>query len=318
MAVYTHVGGDDLTRLLADYDLGAVTGYEGVAQGVENTNYILTTARGRFILTLFEKRVAEADLPFFMAAMEHLAKGGAPVPMPVPDRKGKIFNRVCGRPATIFSFLHGRQHMTPSAADCREMGVMTARLHRAAAGFALRRPNTLSLGGWKLIAEKCAADAGRCAPGLGAIVADELTRLEEIWPLALPDGLVHADLFPDNVFFNDGAISGVIDFYFACTDFYAYDLALTLNAWSADDGVWGAERASALVAGYQHVRRLTHAECAAMPTLLAGAALRILLTRLHDWLHRIDGAVVTVKDPLPYRDLLLFHRRGGSASLFGA
>ncbi|MFZ5618580.1 MAG: homoserine kinase [Pseudomonadota bacterium] len=316
MAVYTHVGEDDLRRLLDDFDIGELISFAGVEQGVENTNYFLTTTGGRFILTLFEKRVAEKDLPFFMAAMAHLARG-APAPKPAPDRKGAIFKTVCGRPAVIISFLEGRQRMTPSPDECRSVGDLNARLHLAADGFALRRDNNLSLEGWKALAGGCAAGADSCAPGLGDLIADEISFLSAAWPKDLPFGLVHADLFPDNVFFHDGRISGVIDFYFACTDYFAYDLSITTNAWASRGGRWSEPHAKALIEGYDSVRPLSPSERAAMPTLLRGASIRILLTRLHDWLHQVDGALVAVKDPLEYRDLLEFHRNGGSKALFG-
>lgn len=317
MAVYTHVGGDDLARLLADYELGTVSSFQGVEQGVDNTNYILTTDRERFVLTLFEKRVAEKDLPFFMAAMAHLADRGAPVPQPIEDRSGRIFKIVCEHPAVIVSFLEGRQRLAPTVSDCAKIGASNAQLHQWAAGFPVMRPNDLSLAKWRAIAEACAGNADQCAAGLGRLISDELAYLERNWPSDLPRGLVHADLFPDNVFFDDGgAVSGIIDFYFACTDLFAYDLALTLNAWATTSGVFDHGRAGSLMVSYELVRQLTDAERVAMATLLRGAALRILLTRLHDFLHRVDGAVVAVKDPLEYRDLLLFHRTSGPLPCF--
>ncbi len=314
MAVYTHVSRDDLEAWLEAYDLGALGDFSGVEQGVENTNYIVETARGRLILTLFEKRTAAVDLPFFAAAMAHVAARGVPAPSPVADRTGRIFSRLSGRPAALFTFLQGRQRLAPSVADCRAMGALNARLHLAAAGFAPLRDNALSLPGWRALADKCRARADEAAPGLAALIDDELAFLGAHWPAGAPTGLIHADLFPDNVFFDAGEVSGVIDFYFACTDFFVYDLALTLNAWAAAGAPFDRERARALLAGYAEIRSLSAAEKAALPVCLRGASLRILLTRLHDFLHRVEGAVVKVKDPLEYRDLLLFHR-GGAADL---
>lgn len=312
MAVYTHVSRDDLEAWLEAYDLGALRDFSGVEQGVENTNYIVETARGRLILTLFEKRTAAVDLPFFAAAMAHVAARGVPAPSPVADRTGRIFSRLSGRPAALFTFLQGRQRLAPSVADCRAMGALNARLHLAAAGFAPLRDNALSLPGWRALADKCRARADEAAPGLAALIDDELAFLGAHWPAGAPTGLIHADLFPDNVFFDAGEVSGVIDFYFACTDFFVYDLALTLNAWAAAGAPFDRERARALLAGYAEIRSLSAAEKAALPVCLRGASLRILLTRLHDFLHRVDGAVVKVKDPLEYRDLLLFHRCGAA------
>lgn len=317
MAVYTPVARAELEGFLSAYDLGALSAFEGVAQGVENTNYIVTTARGRVVLTLFEKRVAPDDLPFFAAAMAHVAARGLPVPSPVADKAGRIFASLKERPAAIFTFLEGRQRLAPCVAECRAMGAVTARLHRAAAGFAPTRANVLSLSGWRALAAACGPRADEAAPGLSGIIREELAFLEAGWPKDLPAGLIHADLFPDNVFFDGGAVSGVIDFYFACTDFFAYDLALALNAWAAPGGPWNDEAARTFIEAYQSTRPLSAAERAALPVCLRGASLRILLTRLYDWLHRVDGAVVAVKDPLEYRDLLLFHRAGGSANLIG-
>ncbi len=316
MAVYTQVDDGDLNRLLADFDLGAVVSFAGVEQGVENTNYILTTTKGRFVLTLFEKRVDDADLPFFMAAMAHLACRGIPAPRAIADRRGAVVTRVRNRSAVIMSFLDGRQRMAPTPEDCRLMGGLNARLHIAAAGFSHTRQNALGLAGWKALAARCGAEADVCAQGLASLVADEIDFLSDNWPAQFPGGLVHADLFPDNVFFDETGISGVIDFYFACTELFAYDLALTLNAWASENGQWRVEHARALIDGYDATRRLEEGERAAMPVLLRGAALRIMLTRLNDFLHQVDGALVAVKDPLEYRDLLRFHRGGGSEKLF--
>ncbi len=317
MAVYTHVSREDLEAFLASYALGALVRHQGVEQGVENTNYMVDTARGRFILTLFEKRTAETDLPFFASAMSHFAARGVPAPSPVADRDGRIFGRLARRPAALFTFLDGRQHMAPTAADCREMGALNARLHLAAEGFAPVRANALSLSGWRALAEKCRPCANEASPGLEAFIDEELAFLGARWPAALPSGLIHADLFPDNVFFHDDRVSGVIDFYFACTDLFIYDLALTLNAWAAAGAPFDVMKARALLVGYQTVRPLSSAEMEALPVCLRGASLRILLTRLHDFIHRVEGAMVRVKDPLEYRDLLLFHRAGGAAALFG-
>lgn len=317
MAVYTPVTRAELEAFLEAYDLGTVAGFAGVEQGVENTNYILSTTRGRFVLTLFEKRVAEADLPFFAAAMAHMSARGVPAPSPIGDRTGRVFRTLNGRPAALFTYLQGRQRMTPSAEDCRAMGALNAHLHLASSDFSLTRRNGMSLDAWRALAEKCCPVADKASPGLAELIANELTFLEANWPAELPTGLVHADLFPDNVFFDGDALSGVIDFYFACTDFFVYDLALTLNAWAAPGRPWNEAAAIALLAGYESERALLPEEKAGLPVCLRGASLRILLTRLHDWLHRVEGATVAVKDPLEYRDLLLLHRARSAPDLFG-
>jgi homoserine kinase type II len=309
MAVYTHVGAAALAEFLADFDLGPETAFQGIPQGVENTNYALTTPRGKFVLTLFERRVREADLPFFMAAMAHLRRSGVPSPEPIGDRQGHLIKRLAGRPAAILRFLDGAPKDPPAAEDCRRAGQLSAQLHRGAEGFPLRRANALGLAAWRALAASC-AKSGDAA--LTALIDDELRYLSDHWPHGLPCGLIHADLFPDNVLFRDGAVSGVIDFYFSCTDSFAYDLALAANAWASSNGAFDRARARALFEGYRSARLLAESERRAMPILLRGAALRILLTRLYDRLHPVEGAIVAMKDPLEYRDLLEFHRRGGA------
>ncbi|MEL7487386.1 MAG: homoserine kinase [Pseudomonadota bacterium] len=305
MAVYTQVPRNALEAFLGAFDLGDLEDYEGITQGVENTNYKIVTAKDRFILTLFEQRVDAADLPFFLDYMRLLSDRGVPAPAPMADRRGRIVKPLCGRPAIIISFLPGAGVDAPTPALCEQAGAVCARLHETAADFEKTRRNALDLEGWRALAADSAPRADECATGLSAMIAAELAFLGDAWPRALPSGVVHADLFPDNVFFKDGVFSGVIDFYFSCTEFYAYDLAITLCAWAGEGG-WSREKARALSRGYQTVRPLSAPERAALPILLRGAALRFLLTRLHDWLHQVDGAQVRVKDPLAYRDLLQF------------
>lgn len=312
MAVYTHVGDAAMRALIAEYGIGSLVKFAGIEQGVENSNFDVTTSRGRYVLTLFEKRVAAADLPFFLALMDYLAGKGLPAPLPVAGRDGTALRTAAGRPAVLVTFLPGAQRMTPNAAECGELGAFAARLHGAVGDFAMRRPNNLSLSGWIDLAARSGARADECAPGLAALITDEIAFLKRNWPSGLPAGVVHADLFPDNVFFEGPRVSGVIDFYFSCSDFFAYDLAVCLNSWAQTNGVWDAVKASAMVAGYVRARPLSQPERVAMPILLRGAALRFLLTRLHDFLHQVEGAIVKVKDPLEYRDLLLQHRTGSA------
>lgn len=310
MAVFTHVPRPDIERALDDYEIGRLVALDGAPGGVENTTYFLTTTAGRFILTLFEKRVAPDDLPFFLALMRHLARKRVPAPLPVADRAGRDLRTICGRPAAIFTFLDGAPRLSPSAPDCAALGAALARLHRAAADFPLRRTNDFGPAGWRRLAAACGARAEECAPGLFELVRAENQFIAAHWPEALPSGAIHADLFPDNVFFSGRTISGVIDFYFSCTDFLAYDLAIAVNAWASDRGRFDPVRAGAAISGYGSIRPLEPEERAAMPTLLRGAALRFLLTRLYDRLNPAPGAAVTEKDPLEYRDLLLRHRAG--------
>ena len=315
MAVYTHVSDGEAKTLLGRFDIGALIRIDGIPQGVENTNYHLYTDQGRYILTLFEKRVDPRDLPFFIELMAHLAARGVAAPDPVRDRDGAIVHRLADRPATITTFLPGAPRMNPTAEECAALGRQIAAMHLAVADFQLQRENALGLAGWRKLAEACAAGAYRCAPGLAGLIEDELAHQEAATAPGLPGGVVHADLFPDNVFFEGDRLSGVIDWYFACNDAFAYDLAIALNAlcWRAG---WRDDNASALMRAYAAVRPLSDGERAALPALLRGAALRFLLTRLYDWLNQVDGALVTVKDPLEYRDILLHHRQGAAAGLW--
>ncbi len=309
MAVYTDVADDELRAFVALYDIGEVLSCKGIAEGVENSNFLLTSERGNFILTLYEKRVAPRDLPFFIALMEHLAQNGVACPTPVRARDGVALRALCGRPAAIVTFLAGMWPRRIQPFHCAGVGGALAALHRAGASFGMTRANDLSVGGWRRLFASCGARAGEVWPGLAEVVAAELDGLERAWPRDLPTGVVHADLFPDNVFFRDREVSGLIDFYFACTDFLAYDLAICLNAWCFEsDGSFNITKARLLLDGYRRARPLSAAELAALPLLARGSALRFLLTRLFDWLNQPAGALVQPKDPLEYLRKLRFHR----------
>ena len=318
MAVYTEVGDDELRAFVALYDIGEVLACKGIAEGVENSNYLLTTERGNFILTLYEKRVAPKDLPFFIALMDHLAHHGVPCPTPVRARDGEALRRLCGRPAAIVTFLNGMWPRRVEPFHCAGLGGALAELHCAGGGFAMRRRNDLGVGGWRPLFEACAPRADELQPGLTDEIGDELAFLEAKWPNGLPGGVIHADLFPDNVFFRDRDVSGLIDFYFACTDFLAYDLAVCLNAWCFEpDGSFNVTKARALVRNYHAGRPLNAAELAALPLLARGSALRFLLTRLYDWLNQTAGALVRPKDPLEYLRKLRFHRGIAEPAAYG-
>lgn len=309
MAVYTHVSSEALVRFFTRYDEGALLSAKGIAEGVENSNYLIDTDKGRYILTLYEKRVREEDLPFFMALTEHLAMKGLPVPRPIHDRSGVVLQELAGRPACLIEFLTGVSLDEPAPGACHEIGRFLAQLHLAVADFDGARANDLSLRGWQELASACDGGFAGIAADLEQLVNAQLADLEAHWPAQLPSGVIHADLFPDNALFHDGEISGVIDFYFACSDSFAYDLAITHAAWafSPDGSVHHAERSAALLAGYQSVRPLSEAEHAAFPLLCRGAALRFLLTRCYDWLNTPAGALVNRKDPLAFRHRLDFY-----------
>jgi len=318
LAVYTEISDEEFDAFMKGYDLGAVLSVKGIAEGVENSNYLLVTEKGQFILTLYEKRVAPADLPFFLGLMDHLAARGITCPTPVHDRSGRVLNRLANRPAAIVTFLRGRWVRRPKAEHCGAVGDALARLHRAADGFAITRPNALSVSGWRPLFEMCGGRADEVQTGLSREIEAELDFLEANWPADLPAGVIHADLFPDNVFFLDGALSGLIDFYFACNDMLAYDPAVCLNAWCFEpDGSLNVTKGRALLSGYQSVRPLSADEIAALPILARGAALRFLLTRLYDWLTVPPGALVVPKDPLEYYKKLRFHRGVADAAAYG-
>ena len=309
MAVYTEVSDEELDVFLAQYPLGGVVSCKGIAEGVENSNFLLVTERGPYILTLYEKRVDPRDLPFFLGLMEHLRDKGLACPQPVHGVDGTVLRDLCGRPAAIFTFLEGMWPRRVLGRHCGPLGEALAAMHLAGGDFAMSRPNALSVAGWRDLFERCRSRADSVQSGLAELIESELAELEACWPAGLPTGVIHADLFPDNVFFRGETLSGLIDFYFACTDFLAYDLAICLNAWCFEpDGSLNATKARALFAGYQRRRPLTAAELEAMPLLARGAALRFLLTRLYDWLNRPEGAMVTPKDPREYLRKLRFHQ----------
>ena len=274
MAVYTPLTSEDVAALLAQYDIGAAISCEGIAEGVENTNYKLTTASGRYILTIFEKRVAEADLPFFMGVMERLAARGFPAPKPIANRDGALLSRIKGKPAAIISFLDGIWPRQVELHHCAPVGEALARMHVALSDFAGTRPNALSLGGWETLLAPRMDEAEKLRPGLAELVRKDMVAVRMAWRNDLPRGVIHADLFPDNALFTDGALTGVIDFYFACTDALAYDLAVCLNAWCFNGPRYNLERGRAMIAAYESVRPLSALEREMLPTLVRGAALR--------------------------------------------
>jgi homoserine kinase type II len=288
MAVYTEVSDEALGAFLADYDLGPVVSFKGIAEGVENSNFLMHMQTGGFyFLTLYEKRVKEGDLPFFVGLMEHLAKKGVNCPQPVRNRKGEALGRLADRPAAIVTFLDGLWIRRPSARHCASVGEALARMHRAGADFPLRRPNALSIGGWPALLEAAKARAEEVAPGLAGEALSELAALQEIWPSDLPDGVIHADLFPDNAFFLGDQLSGLIDFYFACNDSLAYDLAIALNAWCFEpDASFNITKGMALINGYERVRRLADREIAALPALARGGEWRRSWGRGAEWRRR--------------------------------
>ena len=318
MAVYTDITETDLKDFMAQYDAGELLSYKGIAEGVENSNFLLHTGKGPLILTLYEKRVDRNDLPFFLGLMHHLADRGLSCPLPLPRHDGELLGELSGRPAALISFLEGMWLRRPEARHCREVGKALAQMHIAGGGFTLTRPNALSLEGWKTLWAKSKDRADEVEKGLEEEIGTEIAFLAENWPKDLPAGVIHADLFPDNVFFLGDALSGLIDFYFACNDFLVYDLSICINAWCFEkDGAYNITKGIAMIEGYQSVRPLSGAEIAALPILSRGSALRFFLTRLYDWLTTPEGALVVKKDPLEYLKKLRFHRKIESSAEYG-
>lgn len=319
MAVYTQVDAAALAAFLARYDVGTALTFKGIAEGVENSNYFVATTQGRFILTLYEKRVDAAQLPYFLALTTHLADAGLPVPRPIQDRAGVALQTLNGRPACLIQFVEGVSVTTPNDAETREVGVALGRLHAAVASFAGQRPNGLGPAGWARLAADCAGRLDAIEPGLEALVTDQLASITAAWPGHLDTATIHADLFPDNVLMLGGKVTGLIDFYFACTDIRAYDIAVTHAAWAfdADGAAFVAGRAAALIDGYRGVHPLSAAEVAALPVLCRAAALRFLLTRAYDWLNTPPGAMVTRKDPLAFARRLRWYAAATPEAILG-
>ncbi|MGJ8534763.1 MAG: homoserine kinase [Alphaproteobacteria bacterium] len=318
MAVYTDVSDEALQQFLMLYDIGALTSCKGIAEGVENSNFLLGTDQGQFILTLYEKRVDVEDLPFFLGLMDHLAAKGLDCPVPIHDKSGDTLNTLEGRPAAIISFLDGMWVKRPTVDHCTMVGQALAELHKDGQDFEIARANSLNQASWRPLFEQSRDRANEVLRGLAQTIDAELEYLDLNWPHDLPSGVIHADMFPDNVFFLNDKFSGMIDFYFACNEMLAYDLAICLNAWCFErDNAFNVTKARALIEGYRSVRALTQEELQALPILARGASMRFLLTRLHDWLRVPPGALVVPKNPLEYLKKLRFHMDVDSVSAYG-
>ncbi len=318
MAVYTDVSESELEAFLTEYPVGTLLSYKGIAEGSENSNFLLHTSQGAFILTLYEKRVDTDDLPFFLGLMHHLAGKGIACPLPVDRHDGRPFGMLAGRPAALITFLEGMWMRKPTVVHCREVGRALAAMHLAGRDFTLKRPNALAIDGWHKLWDASRGRADEVEKGLATEVDADFALFDREWPRDLPSGVIHADLFPDNVFFLGDRLSGLIDFYFACNDFYAYDVATCLNAWCFEkDFSFNLTKGRALLAAYQSLRPLDQREREALPILARGSALRFMLTRLYDWLTIADGALVQKRDPVEYIRRLRFHRAVTSPSEYG-
>ena len=321
MAVFTQIDKAQLDAFWADYDLPPVSCFKGIQAGVQNTNYLVETAADKYVLTLYENTatgVDPDDLPYFLGLLQHLGTQGLSCPTPIERHDGALFGTLAGRPAALVRFLDGRSTVTPKPAQCRAAGVALAQLHMAGQDFVPQRPNAHGPDSWRELFEHCKTRADSITPGLSDLIAAELQRIQAHWPKDLPRGVIHADLFPDNMFFLKGEVSGLIDFYFACTDMLAYDIAIMLNAWCFEADVnFNITKAQALLKGYQSVRPLQPNEIDALPLLASGAAMRFLMTRLHDWLETPEDALVVPKNPVDYLRRLRFHRHVKAAADYG-
>lgn len=334
MAVYTHLGAEALGELICAFDVGDLVSAKGIAEGVSNSNWLIETTGktgadpqkggARFILTMFEGRTEVADLPFFLGLLDHLADKNCPVPRTIHDRDGASFRTISGpdgeaKAVTLIEFLPGVSVSLPTAGQAHAVGIALAQVHKAVADYGQGRANTLSLPDWRALLEAC-GDEGLATidPGLSATVKAELDFLDAHWPRHLPQGVVHADLFPDNVLMLGETVTGLIDFYFACTDIIAYDVAVTHAAWCFDNSGRGFDPAisAALLKGYESVRPLSKAERDALPVLARGASMRFLSTRAYDWINTPQDALVVRKDPMAYARRLAFYADPANAALF--
>ena len=320
MAVYTHLGADELAELISHYDAGRLVSAKGIAEGVSNSNWLIETDRDRFILTMYESRTELSDLPFFLGLLDHLVEKACPVPRTIHDRAGAPFRMIGDKAVALIEFLPGVSIDRPSPAQARAVGAALGSIHLASADFSGQRANGLGLTGWKALLDACGSEQlARIDPDLPLLVEAEESFLAAHWPEDLPRSVIHADLFPDNVLMLGNEVSGLIDFYFACNDITAYDLAVTHAAWCFDSegGNFRPDIAAALLAGYETARPLSGDERAALPILARGAAMRFLATRAYDWLHTPGDALVTRKDPMAFARRLRFYRDNAEFAFAG-
>tara|TARA_B100001287_G_scaffold141679_1_gene119171 strand:- start:74 stop:1039 length:966 start_codon:yes stop_codon:yes gene_type:complete len=319
MAVYTHLSDEEIRKFLTEYDIGQLLNFSEIAEGVENSNFLLTTSSNKYILTLYEKRVDPHDLPFFLKLLSHLASSGLSCPLPVEARDGKALRTLGGKPAAIVTYLQGSWPRQTTLDQCKALGSTMAMMHEFGKSFQGIRKNALTLTAWRPLLDSCRLPEREVYINLFNELNQELKWLEANWPKSLPSGIIHADLFPDNVFFKDDNLSGVIDFYFACNDFLAYDIAVCINAWCFDENeLFNFKKSSCILSAYNEMRTLSKDEMASLPVLIRGSAIRFLLTRLYDWLNHPEDALVKPKDPMSYLKKLRFHQQVSDPSGYGA
>ena len=311
MAVYTKLTKEELNEFFLKYNLGKLLNYKGIKQGIENTNYFIETEKGKFILTLYEKRVEEKDLPFFVGLMKNIYDKDFPSPEPIINNNGSYISEILNKKAAVISFIDGNSKKNLNPNECYQVGNYTAKLHLITKNLSINRVNKLSVKSWREIYNKVKKDCAKIHKNLPEIIEKNLNDIEVNWPKNIPSGIIHADLFPDNIFFKNNNLSGIIDYYFACHDFYAFEIAICLNAFcfegSKGNLSFNVTKAKKFIDGYSKVRKLKDEEKKSFNILCKGAAIRFLLTRVFDYLNLTEGAVVTVKDPIEYLKRLEFH-----------
>ena len=311
MAVYTKLSENNLRDFFSKYNLGKLLKFQGIQEGIENSNYFVKTDSGKFILTVYEKRVEEKDLPFFMGLMKNIFNENFPSPEPIINKNGNYITEIFGKKAAVVSFLEGASKKNLTPGNCHEVGIYTAKLHMITKNLNIKRTNRLSVNSWRLIYRKIQRDCSKIYPGLTKIIERNLEVIEDKWPKNIPRGIIHADLFPDNIFFKGSKLTGIIDFYFSCYDFYALEIAICLNALcfegKNENLSFNVTKAKKFIDGYSSIRKLTEEEKESLKILCHGAAMRFLLTRVFDYLNLTEDALVKIKDPVEYLKRLEFH-----------
>ena len=311
MAVYTKLSENQLKDFFSKYNLGRLLNYKEIKEGIENTNYFIKTENGKFILTLYEKRVEERDLPFFISLMRNLFDKNFPSPEPIINKNGNYISEISGKKAAVVSFLHGNAKKNLNPENCYNVGVNTAKLHLITKDLTGKRQNKLSINSWRKIYNKVKKDCSKIHSNLPNIIEKNLDVIEKNWPKNIPSGIIHADLFPDNIFFEGSKLTGFIDYYFSCNDFYAFEIAICLNALcfegKNENLSFNVTKAKKFIDGYSSIRKLSDNEKNSLKILCQGAAIRFLLTRVFDYLNLVEGAIVKIKDPVEYLKRLEFH-----------
>jgi homoserine kinase type II len=312
MAVYTKLNKENIEEILSNYSIGNLKEFRGIEEGIENTNYFLLVDNNKYILTIYEKRVKEKDLPFFSQLMSDLDKSGFKCPVPIESNNKKTIINYKNKNLMIVSFLEGKAKNILSPENCKSVGQEVAKMHEITKNFNIKRENNLSVNSWRNIFDQIKDKCVYIHKDLPLLIESNLKDVEKNWPKNLPTGIIHADLFSDNIFFDNNNLSGIIDFYFSCNDFYALEIAICFNALCFDGQKnnlsFNVTKAINFMNGYNQFRKLNNDEKKCIKVLSQGSALRFLLTRVFDSLNTVEGAIVKVKDPMEYLVRLEFHK----------